>query len=96
MPHLSRANAGMTSKQSSGRVGRPDKGSYTYAIRVNGRVIGDGQVDDHVRELGWQGLLEAVAKDGRVQASTRIHSMVKVWDDALTENLHENTAIKRK
>lgn len=66
---------------------RPDRGSYIYVVSVNGRRIADGQVNNHLRELGWQGLLEDVVKDSRSQNATRIESMIKTWNIALDENL---------
>ena len=42
----------------------PVKGSYTYDVYVNRRLIARGNVAEHNRTDGWASLVALVAKDG--------------------------------
>lgn len=66
---------------------RPEFGTYTYTVKVGLKVLAEGIIENHQRSLGWQTLLEDIAREGRRETSAHLAAWLAQMEYALDANL---------
>lgn len=68
---------------------RPEHGNYTYVVKAGSKILAEGTVKRYRRILGWQGLLEDIAREGRRETSANLAVWLGTMESALDANLKE-------